>query len=180
MSQAWESAPDGRVKVSSLALTRYGTPVTVGMRYRGFAGLSALGRYLTGLELTGFLFRHPLIATRISATKVVIAAGMYANINNASWWNDFAWFYGFDPKVGLIPTYGLTVNDSTLGRVTVFPSEHDVLLTTDNPVYNPGNTNNPYPGDIDPSEWQGPSLPQIGFGLGALAILGIGLWAVSR
>ena len=91
-----------------------------------------------------------------------------------------AWAYGFDPKIGLIPTYGLTVDDSVLGRVTIFPTPTDVLLTTNNPAYNPGNTNYPYPGSGDPGEWQGPTVPQIGFGLGALALLGIGLLAVSR
>lgn len=161
----------------TIAITRNGSRVPVGIQSRG---LSGLGRYLTATELVAFMFRHPATAYRIAATKAVIHAGMYNHLNNESWWNDMAYAYGFDPKIGLIPTYGLTVDDSQLGRVTIFPAINDVLLTVNNPPYSPGNTNNPYPGSDEEIDWQGPTIPQVGLGLGALALLGVGLLMISR
>jgi hypothetical protein len=142
-------------------------------------------RFLTATELASFSIRHPLIATRVAATKAAIVAGYYDFINEPSWWNNEAYALGFDPSVILLPTYGETVQDDVYGPVVIQPAPNgQIYFNADPPPeFNPMNTNAPYPGSNEPVEWQGPALPtipEINFGLGTIAVIVIGLVILTR
>jgi hypothetical protein len=69
-------------------------------------------RLLTGTEITGFLFRHPIVAENVAQTKVLIASGLY----------DFDYNPNTEWRIpGTIPPWGMQVADSTYGTVTIFP-----------------------------------------------------------
>jgi hypothetical protein len=73
-------------------------------------GLSPeIPRELTPLEQSTFLARHPLVATWVSETQVLLTTGTYD------------WFTVNYPP-GVIPSWGMQVDDSTFGKVTIFPA----------------------------------------------------------
>jgi hypothetical protein len=74
-------------------------------------------RFLTTLETTDFLLRHPLEADYIAKTKIAIATGVY------DWSQTLPdWF------LGLIPPWGTQVDDSSYGTVTIFFDVNGTLL----------------------------------------------------
>jgi hypothetical protein len=66
-------------------------------------------RLLTTGEMAGFLVRHPLVAEYIAKTKLAIETGVY------DWTQKLPdWFFG------MIPPWGMQVQDTSYGLVTVF------------------------------------------------------------
>lgn len=70
-------------------------------------------RSLTDSEINSFLLRHPIVAAEIAETKSVQAAGLYDyDYNPAEEW--------LIP--GVIPPWGLQVDDDQFSTVTIFPA----------------------------------------------------------
>ncbi len=92
-------------------------------------------RLLTNTETAGFLLRHPLVAEYIGKTKLAIVSGVY------DWTQSLPdWFFG------MIPPWGMQVEDSTYGNVVVYfgpdgtlylSAYTDVIAGIDDPRYIP-------------------------------------------
>lgn len=130
-----------------------------------------MSRLLTSTEQISFLSRHPVIATRVAATKAVLAAGFYDDLDQPSWWNDEAWAFGFDPSVFLIPSYGIQVQDSTLGEVLIDPAPNGNIYFNTELDSRQGTRNLPYYQSPNPPGYVPPALTDLAWILG-LAIGG--------
>lgn len=89
---------------------------------------------LSYFQVGAFLARHPAVGAQVAETKTAILAGLYD--------------WGYNPATqwripGVIPPWGLQVEDSEFGRVTVFPAKDGTIyytagsseLYTDKPDY---------------------------------------------
>ena len=92
-------------------------------------------RQLSSAEIAGFLFRHPVVAAQIAETEAFMKSGFYDyDYNPATQWR----------FPGVIPPWGMQVEDSYYGLVTIFPARDGtwryagysaVDLGTDKPDY---------------------------------------------
>jgi len=77
--------------------------------------VSGQQQLLNDSQIADFLSRHPTTALQVAATETAIATVGYDQINSPPSW------YEFDVNLGLIPTWGVSVNDSVYGNVIIFP-----------------------------------------------------------
>jgi hypothetical protein len=70
-------------------------------------------RTLTDDEVNQFFWRHPIVATQVAETKSMQAAGLYDYDYNPA----AEWLFP-----GVIPPWGLQVQDDQFQTVTVFPA----------------------------------------------------------
>ena len=119
-------------------------------------------RPLTTIETASFLLRHPFVSARIAETEAFMKIGQY----------DWGWEWW--PKVvvpGVIPPWGLQVQDSEFNLVTVFPTKATGWRYTGfSPVL--GDINKP-PYESQPEPFSFVPLA----GLGVIAALGLGIAA---
>lgn len=114
--------------------------------------LGYTSRALTDGETLGFLFRHPTIAARIEEfTTIVNQVGYDQAPKPPGGWNPLDYDvldYWLNQLPGWIPAWGLRVDDSVLGPVTIFPDAVGNLHYTagDSPA-----------GDINKPPYQSPS-----------------------
>jgi hypothetical protein len=90
-------------------------------------------RLLTYVERADFLVRHPMVATQVSETKSAIVIGIYDwDYNPAEQW-----------KIpGIIAPWGMQVDDSVYGIVTIFPARNGEIYFSGFSEYLPA-INNP-------------------------------------
>jgi hypothetical protein len=134
-------------------------------------------RLLTTTEIASFLARNPATAAQVAATEAAIAVLGYDQINTPPAW------YEIDVNVGLIPTWGVCVQDPVFGTVIVAPTangtmEYNGFVTAQScgPVNAPIYQSPTNPPDCDWLCQIGKSLSSdllfIGIGLGVLFLLG--------
>lgn len=139
----------------------------------GAFGLAS--RPMTSGEIANFLFRHPVVAARIAETEAIMNVGRYDwDYNPATGW----------PFPGLIPPWGLQVDDSSYGLVTVFPARdgswrYTAFSAVDLGADKPGYISPKGPCPAGTAEIAGlcvPSAPSFG-SIGAFLLLGVAVYA---
>jgi hypothetical protein len=105
------------------ALGAYSTVYAPGgkmSRLPGFAGLGngttgarAATYEMSGDQVAAFLLRHPLTAATVAATKAAMLVLTPDQIQTPPAW------YQIDVPLGLVPPWGISVQDSQLGNVLV-------------------------------------------------------------
>jgi hypothetical protein len=127
-----------------------------------------MSRLLTNTEISGFLFRHPVIASRVAVTRGAIALGAY----DVNVYDRIAAGQLILSFPGLIFPNGLQVSDSEYALVTIQPTNEAIWFSGWSPVN----------GDAEKEEYVSPSgnTPSqiLMDALGTLSKLGIGLIGV--